>query len=675
MFFFVLVDDQSKGKRNLMDEHDQSTERTISSSSSEQLIPKEKQTGIETKHPSKHMIFLFVFIGMYYKAFGSSAALHLAEQYQCEWVQEIASNEPEETPLRIVHQCEILGDNEDEFYFSPQILLHSSYSCPNLYSNPIAYTALSQRSYSLTTLDTYAHLNLTHETLEQIWLSLLDVAFSDKDDYELGEYKLRHIIGLSNSSSNINQTLVEKSRSHNDIFSLISKNNQQKSLIKTKSKSFDITSLIKHSLITHESANIGLLQGADISEPFADRLISTSMHSDLESIPSLEPEQILNENPPSPVIVKEPLDYVFNFLPQTTTNEELDFEMEEKLSNLSITFDTDDLPPPIIPIQDTYTELALFRPHSLSTIPSSRASQYASSVDSDDLFEREQQLLKENSDDDHGVIGSEFSSPQSRPLSSIQSRPFSPEQNHQMKFPEIDHEAWERAINEEYTHNLSSIISIEPVEEKSMCIVHEIEPILITHQNSEKTFIEEIPINQNQSSIQQDYITIEPQSETYLDPNELSHRLEQLEEKQEQEIIVLPQLITKSSHRIDKVSDLEIVKQGKGFKIGYVDRQGTDQRIILTKRIEAGPDVMERDPHIRLPYKGRRILNQMFSSVLHTNGYNTLQEDKKFEHTANEMEVPIIGTNPKHFDEVCFKENFIEEIYSSSHFLVGYDFD
>ncbi|CAF4381874.1 unnamed protein product, partial [Rotaria magnacalcarata] len=74
-------------------------------------------------------------------------------------------------------------------------------------------------------------------------------------------------------------------------------------------------------------------------------------------------------------------------------------------------------------------------------IPSSRASQYASSVDSDDIFERERPLYKElnvdnsddnyqfhASDDDHGVIGSEFSSPQSRPLSSIHSQPLSPEQ-------------------------------------------------------------------------------------------------------------------------------------------------------------------------------------------------------------------------------------------------------
>ena len=107
------------------------------------------------------------------------------------------------------------------------------------------------------------------------------------------------------------------------------------------------------------------------------------------------------------------------------------------------------------------------------------------------------------------------------------------------------------------------------------------------------------------------------------------------------------------SQRIDKVSDLEIVKQGKGFKIGYVDRQGTDQRVILTKRIEAGPDIMARDPHIRQPYKGRKILNQIYSSVLYTNGYNTIQEDQKYHRAADDIEVPVIGTNPRHFDEVC----------------------
>lgn len=104
--------------------------------------------------------------------------------------------------------------------------------------------------------------------------------------------------------------------------------------------------------------------------------------------------------------------------------------------------------------------------------------------------------------------------------------------------------------------------------------------------------------------------------------------------------------------RLEKVSDLEIVKQGKGFKIGYIDRQGTDQRVILTKRIEAPSDMMQRDPHVGLTFKGRKILNPIYSSVLHTNGYQQIQEDMKFQHTANDIEVPSIGTNPKHFDEV-----------------------
>jgi hypothetical protein len=624
---------------------------------------------------------------MYYKAFGSSAAIHLAEQYHYEWFRDISTPPKVDQPpdmddnhLRIVHQYQTLGDNEDEFYFSPQQILHSSYSCPNLYSNPNEFL-IHPRSYSLTTLDAYTHLNITHETLEQMWLSLLDVAFSDKDDYELGEYKLRHIIGLSNSYSNMNQILIEKSRSHNDIFSINHKNNQ-KSITKTKSKSFDITSLIKNSsLITNDSANIGLLQGADISEPFADRLISTSIHSDLESIQSFEPEQIQTENPspppPPPPTIKEPLDYVFNFFPQTN-NDEFDFESEDKSLNISITFDTDDLPPPILQMHDTYAELSLFRPHSLSTIPSSRASQYASSVDSDDLFEREHQLNKENSednyqyhisDDDHGVIGSEFSSPQSRPLSSIQSRPLTPEPNliKSTNFFDID---LEQSINEpsifdddEHSNNLTTIIPIESIDNKENYIIDQIEPILLFNEKSDEiNFIEKIDENINHSLIQQDCITIEQQSETSINPTDLA-QLDLSNKQEDISNLIDSKLINKppihyQTHHIDKVSDLEIVKQGKGFKIGYIDRHGTDQRIILTKKIEAGPDIMERDPHIRLPYKGRKILNQIFSSVLYTNGYNTFQEDKKFEHLSDDIEVPIIGTNPKHFDEVCIKIYF-----------------
>ncbi|CAF4432068.1 unnamed protein product, partial [Rotaria sp. Silwood2] len=390
---------------------------------------------------------------MYYKAFGSSATINLTEQYNNEWILEKLNStiiektfETDNNHVRIVHQSQIIGDNEDEFYYSPQIL-HQCYSCPNLNSKPLNIH-MRERSYSLTTLDAYTHLNITHDILEQIWHSLLNVTFSDKDDNELNEYKLRHIIGLTNSYTNINHSTIEKSHSHNDIFSILNKTNQ-KSITKIKSKSFDITSLIKQSsssLSTNNSVNIGLLQGADISEPFADRLISISIQSDLESMHSLEHEPISNENSLTSPILKEPLNYVFNFTNQIDNNDEYDIEPiienEDKSINISVTFDDNDdeeeIILPIIQIHDTYTELSLFRPHSLSTIPSSRASQYASSVDSDDIFEHERHLNKENfddnyqchiSDDDHGVIGSEFSSPQSRPLSSIQSQPLSPEQN------------------------------------------------------------------------------------------------------------------------------------------------------------------------------------------------------------------------------------------------------
>lgn len=134
-----------------------------------------------------------------------------------------------------------------------------------------------------------------------------------------------------------------------------------------------------------------------------------------------------------------------------------------------------------------------------------------------------------------------------------------------------------------------------------------------------------------------------------------------IQAKRTQEFSSTLQSTRPQSHRIDKVSDLEIIKQGNGFKIGYTDRQGTDQRVILTKRIQAGPDIMARDPHVRLPYKGRKILNQLCSSVLHTNGHNTIQEDRKFQRVLDDLEVPIIGTNPKHFDEVCSGINFVFE--------------
>ncbi|CAF0791943.1 unnamed protein product [Rotaria sp. Silwood1] len=973
----ICINDQSQIiKPSNLTEH---VERTISSSSSEQLIPKEKQTG------------------MYYPAFGSSAAIHLAEKYHCEWLQDVTSptntirksstiinDNKEASDSRIFHQNQTIGD-DDEFYLSLQTL-QPSYSCPNINTLTIRETQ-RQRSYSLTTLDAYACLDITRDTLEQMWLSLLDLAFSDKDDVELGEYKLRHIIGLSNSCTH--NTLLEKSRSHGDIFSTTNENPQEK-FIKKKSKSFDITSLPKLSTLTttgtgiektkNDSANIGLLQGAAISEPFIDRIGPISsiqsdtennlMDIDNDSIQSNEQDNHLTDEPYSPIIInqitspviKEPLNYIFHFTQQlenqnhNNNDDEYDLEPmndissylpninlpinqifgdEDKQLCMSLGFDDDEataaLAAAVVQPRDIQAILADYRPHSLSTIPSSRESQYASSIDdSDDIIDlhdnikntigiNQENILQvdntedeeeEEEEDDRGEIESNISSSPSKPLSPIQSRSSTPsERNQQLQpsnFSDIDHDAWERSINEPiysndlsikhnnndeenlfttYTDNLTSIVSIPSLEQSQLFTIDEIEPTIIVNESEENNFIEQtttittattININNNliNFSIHEDYIenmdnnqyenkstnstrtSISSIHDTHLDPNELAYRLarldssnissppkktladelaelgerenhfendsldhtppleqesneqnenllsssslnidqlttivndiqkinqeksisslctiiedihaeknnqyltkivdyhhsppisnlqtiimelnqismkkllsrpqrpthleldieEDIQEYDEQSLSPMiidnnipissnlisnleqnlaeykikspspsppsppvisspppPPLLPPSSsmtrrisdilpvhsnryqtHRIDKVSDLEIVKQGKGFKIGYVDRQGTDQRVILTKRIQAGPDIMARDPHVRLPYKGRKILNQAFSSILYTNGYNTIQEDKKFERTSDDIEVPIIGTNPQHFDE------------------------
>ena len=434
---------------------------------------------------------------MYYPAFGSSAALHLAEKYNCEWIQDVTTpthqtvekksnsmeamitSDADDHHSRIVRQHQTIGD-DDEFYLSPQ-KIGPSYSSPNL-TNDIVREPLRERSYSLTTLDAYARLDITRDTLEQMWLSLLDLAFSDKDDFELGEYKLRHIIGLSNSYSNMNETIIEKSRSHGDIFS--STTSRSSKLVSNKSKSFDVTSLLRPSTSdssSHDAANVGLLQGAAISEPFVDRLVATSTHSDTEanlididndSIHSLDQDHFLPEEEYSPInqtaspVLKEPLNYVFHYPHQLDNQDDYEFESNDDLSHyltsnvstaaasnrdfgeedkqlcMSLGFDDDEAADAQaaavaahIQPRDTYAELAAFRPHSLSTIPSSRESQYESSVDDSDDFKdqpRRNTLSAEpevfpgdeTSDDEHdnqGEFGSEFSSPQSRPLSSIQS--------------------------------------------------------------------------------------------------------------------------------------------------------------------------------------------------------------------------------------------------------------
>ncbi|CAF5182186.1 unnamed protein product, partial [Rotaria magnacalcarata] len=249
-----------------------------------------------------------------------------------------------------------------------------------------------------------------------------------------------------------------------------------------------------------------------------------------------------------------------------------------------------------------------------------------------------------------------------------------------LDFSSIDNDAWERCIDEpifyddlfldykneqpsasltQDSNNITSIIAIESVEHKQTYMIDQIEPISSINANNKENidstiFIQELDTIINQEHIEQDYITVEQQHNSYLDLNELVQRLEQLDSSSnismdEREIksstdlidheeensqfnienltsiineIRKPRCITKISKKqlvieepvsidirqallmskpavnlskpaqtqcIDKVSDLEIVKQGKGFKIGYIDRQGTDQRVILTKRIEAAP--------------------------------------------------------------------------------------
>jgi hypothetical protein len=431
---------------------------------------------------------------MYYPAFGSSAAIHLAEKYNCEWLQDVTSptgsmrkpsiieENDDSSDLRVFHQYQVLGD-DDEFILSLQTLQPSS-SCPNV-NHLITREPLRERSYSLTTLDAYARLDITRDTLEQMWLSLLDLAFSDKDDVELGEYKLRHIMGLSSSYTNMNESL-EKSRSHGDIFSSTNKNQK---LSTKKSRSFDVTSLPKSTTATttNDSANVGLLQGAAISEPFIDRIGPTSVHSDTEahlldidndSIQSIEQDNLIPEEQYSPInqitspVIKEPLNYVFHYPHQLDFNDEYDLEPPDEIINylpdttltsnqlfgdedkqlcMSLGFDDDEataaLAAAVVQTRDIQAILADYRPHSLSTIPSSRESQYASSIDdSDDVIDINEAKRKstisnqgdnyqsehteDENENDNGEIESNISSPQSRPLSPIHSHSqTSPEQN------------------------------------------------------------------------------------------------------------------------------------------------------------------------------------------------------------------------------------------------------
>jgi hypothetical protein len=128
---------------------------------------------------------------------------------------------------------------------------------------------------------------------------------------------------------------------------------------------------------------------------------------------------------------------------------------------------------------------------------------------------------------------------------------------------------------------------------------------------------------------------------------------------------VSPSIVDNDHQQTSKVSDLEIFKQGNSFKIGYIDRQGTDQRIILTKHVEARSDMIKCDGNIVLPCKGRKFLGQICSSVIYTNGYHAMQEDNHYRCTRHDIEVPVIGSNPENFDEVRMTSRFVVEQVST----------
>ena len=103
--------------------------------------------------------------------------------------------------------------------------------------------------------------------------------------------------------------------------------------------------------------------------------------------------------------IKEPLNYVFHYPHQSDDNDEYDLEPTDPITNylpneilaknqtfgdedkqlcMSLGFDDDEATAAfaaVVQSRDIQAILAEYRPHSLSTIPSSRESQYASSID------------------------------------------------------------------------------------------------------------------------------------------------------------------------------------------------------------------------------------------------------------------------------------------------------
>lgn len=120
------------------------------------------------------------------------------------------------------------------------------------------------------------------------------------------------------------------------------------------------------------------------------------------------------------------------YLPDRTLTTHETFGEEDQQLYAALDSDFDEAPA-VIPLLDKRAELENYRPHSLSTIPSSRASQYAASIDdSDDINDYADEIRRSttsvNRDKEHSDETQSDTSSRSSPA--IQSHPQTPPNHH-----------------------------------------------------------------------------------------------------------------------------------------------------------------------------------------------------------------------------------------------------
>lgn len=119
-----------------------------------------------------------------------------------------------------------------------------------------------------------------------------------------------------------------------------------------------------------------------------------------------------------------------------------------------------------------------------------------------------------------------------------------------------------------------------------------------------------------------DLINFQPHS---LSPIQSSAEILNEGNSQSDETIATDQTFIKKN----ELNDSEFIPNDSSFQI-FFDEQNLSQTKNKTK-----------------------MLNQTFTSVLHTDGLEQIQEDFHFQRQADSFQVPTIGSNPQFFEEVC----------------------